>query len=124
MMSDIDERVLQTEFKFVIGELVYFKSATHDAEHTPRKSCVYSQFAERCDGGIQRFYRLDDVKDIVSETVLTAERPEYEWADPQRALETLDLTRRRREQDVVSWRTVAYGKEDDEHDPETKSKDG
>jgi hypothetical protein len=102
-VSDTPDFYLEVVFEFCIGQIVYFKGSANNATSTPRKFVVYEQIAQRCHGGIQRQYRLCDWNEFVPEVVLTCECPPYEWADPQRTLEELDVTRRRREQDLSSW---------------------
>ena len=68
---------LTVEFAFEIGDLVYFKSATHDIGNTPVKFVVYERLAQECHGGVQRLYRVLGVKDWVPEIVLTSVLPPY-----------------------------------------------
>jgi hypothetical protein len=84
---------LTAEFEFEIGEQVYFKTALHNAEATPKRFIVLEQIAQRCPGGTQMFYHVmsDKVLHSVPETVLTREQPEYQRAADEALFEHLEL---------------------------------
>jgi hypothetical protein len=67
------------EFKFEVGQIVYYRSAANDRDHIPRKFIIIERFAQQCHGGTQILYKLDaDPKALIPEICFTAEEPEYD----------------------------------------------
>ena len=68
---------LRAEFRFEIGDTVYFRAAMHNANNRPNQFIIYERLAQQCHGGIQQLYRMQPGMDFVAETLLTADEPEY-----------------------------------------------
>ncbi len=82
---------IEVWFIFEIGELVYFRGAPHNLRNIPQQFVVSERIAHECHGGIQRFYRLVGVPDLVPELGLSRITPPYQRRDPSaRAEEVVD----------------------------------
>lgn len=65
-------------FKFEIGDFVYFADSPHREEQTPRHFMIYARMMDQCTGGIQLWYKISGYKDWIPEITLTTEMPPYE----------------------------------------------
>lgn len=68
---------LIVEFKFEIGDVVFFRTASHSDGNRPRQFLVEEQQAHRCCGGVQLFYKLEGEQLPAPEIALTTEEPPY-----------------------------------------------
>lgn len=71
---------ITVDFEFEIGDLVYFRGASHHAGVRPKQFCVYERLAQECHGGIQRMYRVTGGTDLFPAVLLTKEQPPYQPA--------------------------------------------
>jgi hypothetical protein len=115
---------LNTEFEFEIGQIVYFRFATHNLDTYPIPYIVESQRAEWCTGGVQRNYKLCNVANYAAEIALTAEMPPFHCSSNERIAEyvrqqTAVDTERDRLQEV-RWRRR---REQEKQETERKSTD-
>ena len=98
-----------TNFQFEIGELVYMKTARHDAENTPRKFMIIERLAQQCPNGVQLHYKLQPPMESpkVLELCISREMPAYEPVDKAKYEEALqaeyDMTRVSREAMEKMW---------------------
>ena len=69
---------LDEHFKFKLGAFVFFRTASHNDSQRPKRFLVTERFLEECEGGVQKFYRLNpfDGK-LVPEIALASEEPEF-----------------------------------------------
>lgn len=65
------------EFEFRLGELVFFRGASHFAGQRPRQFVVTEQVLQVCHGGQQCCYRLCSLDAIVPEIALSRDEPPY-----------------------------------------------
>lgn len=66
---------MTVEFKFDIGDIVYWRMANHDHGRFPQQMIVYEQLAQRCHADAQQLYRVGGVDKWISETLLSADAP-------------------------------------------------
>jgi len=68
------------EFKFEIGDVVYFKTAKNDCDGRPIKLMVLERIAQECPGGIQLQYKVmgSSISAAFLEILLTKDCPPYE----------------------------------------------
>lgn len=64
-------------FKFGLGDLVFFRGAQHTAGHIPRQFVIYEVICRYCDGGTYKEYRLGGYPEAVPEILLSREEPPY-----------------------------------------------
>lgn len=77
---------LRGETKFAVGDLVYFRTASHHNGTRPRRYVVTERYLQECAGGVQVLYRLGGLPErtdhLIRETELTAEMPPYsDWLE-------------------------------------------
>jgi len=68
---------IEIEFKFEIGQVVYFKLAAHDAVSRPNAFMVIERIMQECPGGVQKNYKLSGRAEMINEIALTADLPEF-----------------------------------------------
>ena len=68
---------LEVEFKFEIGDIVFFRSAQHDKGNRPRPFCIVERLAQQCHADTQRLYVLACNSGFVPEVALSLEEPSY-----------------------------------------------
>ena len=75
------------EFKFEIGQIVYYRAAEHNYDNTPKQFTVYERHGQQCHGGEQMLYRICGRSELIVEVVLTGEMPAYKVGDAARPQE-------------------------------------
>lgn len=70
---------ITVKFAFEIGEVVYFKTAEHDATHTPKQFIITERIAQQqVSRDTLLFYALSNTMENVPEIMLTRECPVYQ----------------------------------------------
>ena len=74
--------VLSGEFKYEIGDMVYFRTASHRDGHRPKRFLIIERFLQQCHGGVQMLYKLDGssegIGSLIPEIALTPDEPPFE----------------------------------------------
>lgn len=72
--------LMEGQFKFKVGQVVYFVNAPHNRLHQPIAHIIAERILQECMGGVQIQYRLAAIPTLmIQEHAITTTCPEYDF---------------------------------------------
>jgi hypothetical protein len=100
---------LKVEFKYEIGDLVYFRSALHNDSNCPKAFIITERIVQQCYGGTQLLYRISGIEGTHPEIVFQYGEPEYQPRSPEYTNEQIAIKTVMRDFERRQWDKVKSG---------------